>query len=294
MKTYYANDLQKTPAGATFRAKTDQAVITAYKSGKVLFQGSAPVEEAGKWTDLAESQGDAGQKSKPGNPYNPPEQLLNSSHVGSDEAGTGDYFGPITVAACYVPKEKIALLKEIGVKDSKNLTDESMKDLSKKIVQIGIPYSLLVLNNEKYNVLQQKGWTQGTMKTILHHQAIVNVMDKIKEEQPDGILIDQFCEPRVYERHLLTQNYSMLPKTYFMTKAESHSIAVAAASILARTRFVKGMDHISKSLGMEIPKGASTKVDQVAARLMKRFGEKSLTSYAKIHFANTKKAKKLL
>jgi len=294
MKNYYADDLQKPPHGAIFQAKTGKAVITAYQSGKVLFQGSAPLEEAIKWTDQAKSKDASGTKHLSNNPYQPPEQLFNRSHIGSDEAGTGDYFGPITVAACYVPKEKIALLKEIGVKDSKNLTDESMKDLSKKIVQIGIPYSLLVLDNTKYNTLQQKGWTQGTMKTILHHQSIVNVINKLEEEQPDGILIDQFCEPKVYERHLASQNYSMLPKTYFMTKAESSSISVAAASILARTRFVKGMESISKSVGMEIPKGASAKVDQAAARLIKRYGEKSLASIAKIHFANTNKAKKLL
>lgn len=294
MRVYYQTYLQTPPPGAYFRAKTKQAVITAYKSGKVLFQGSAPELEAAKWTDTISAKQKAVQNDAAKNIYAPPGRLFTSSHIGSDEAGTGDYFGPMTVAACYVPKEKITVLKEIGIQDSKNLTDQTMQKLSKEIIELDIPYSLLVLNNRKYNQLQKSGWTQGKMKAILHHQAITNVLNKINDQQVDGILIDQFCEPGVYKRHLQSENKQLTKDTYFMTKAESYSIAVAASSILARTSFVQKMEQLGDTIGMELPKGASNQVDRAAARFIKQYGEDRLSSIAKIHFANTKKAYKYL
>lgn len=296
MKVYYEAFLQNPPPGAQFRAKTDKAVITAYRSGKVLFQGSSPEEEAGKWTDVKSEneQLAKGDKPKAEHSYTPPGSLFKNSHIGSDETGTGDYFGPITVCACYVPEERIALLKEVGVQDSKNLTDEKINVLSKKILQLDIPYSLLVLSNDKYNRFQQQGWTQGKMKTILHHQAIVNVRKKIEDKHLAGIVVDQFCEPHVYQKHLQTENKSMTEQTYFMTKAESYSIAVATASIIARTSFVKKMDELSEKAGIYLPKGASAQVDRAAANFMKRYGKEKLKSFAKLHFANTKKAYKYL
>jgi len=297
MKAYYRKYLQSTPPGAVFRAKTKQAVITAYKSGKVLFQGSIPDKEAAKW---------AGEKSSINTPqasernrkqassFGPPADLFTSNHIGSDEAGTGDYFGPITVAACYIPKDKISILKELGIKDSKNLTDPIIKKLSKEIIKLGIPYSLLVLHNEKYNKLQKQAWSQGKMKAILHDHAITNLMKKIEGKQLDGILIDQFCEPAVYKRHLASESRSIAQNTYFMTKAESYSIAVAAASIIARTSFVDKMDQLSQKLEIDLPKGASNKVDQAIAAVIQKHGSKMLDHCAKVHFANTKKAEKYL
>lgn len=297
MKKHYSGELTSTPAGAIFRAKTPLAVITAYKSGKVLFQGSSPDAEAAKWTagtgsSPALPKKTSGKTTLPG--FTPHPSLFSSSHIGSDEAGTGDYFGPVTVAAVYVEKQQIEHLKSIGVKDSKNLTDPIISKLSKQIAGLGIPYSLLVLHNEKYNRLQKKGWTQGKMKAMLHHHAITRLMGKIEDAELDGILIDQFCEPGVYRRHIGTERQQLPEKTFFMTKAESYSIAVAAASIIARASFVREMDRLSESAGMVLPKGASTKVDQTIAKLIRENGSSMLDSCAKVHFANTKKAEKFL
>ncbi|GGJ84479.1 ribonuclease HIII [Lentibacillus kapialis] len=287
MKSYYMKSLKSSPQGAIFRAKTPHAVITAYKSGKVLFQGSHPETEAEKWTDEKQI---TPKKSKKNSPSTPPEKLLSSSHIGSDEAGTGDYFGPITTAAVFVKKDQMELLKELGVQDSKNLSDHSIRQIANNIVTLDMPYSLLVLRNEKYNTLQNRGWSQGKMKAMLHHHAITNVNDQINFDETEGILIDQFCDPEVYKRHIATENQQLHVQTFFMTKAESYSLAVAAASIIARTSFLKEMDHLSKTAGFNLPKGASSKVDQAAARLIKSKGRDNLSTYAKIHFANTQKA----
>ncbi|WP_249870926.1 ribonuclease HIII [Oceanobacillus saliphilus] len=296
MKNHYEKSLTSTPPGAVFRAKTAAAVITAYKSGKVLFQGSSPETEASKWSTGSGAAPAVKRNSASPNvtSFTPDPSLYSSSHIGSDEAGTGDYFGPITVAAAYVNKQQIALLKELGVKDSKNLTDPIITKIASDLVKMQIPYSLLILHNEKYNMLQKKGWSQGKMKAMLHHHAITNLLKKIGHAEMDGIVIDQFCEPAIYSRHIGTEKHKLPDKTFFITKAESHSIAVAAASIIARSSFVKEMDKLSASIGLEIPKGASSKVDQTIAKIIRSKGSQVLDKYAKTHFANTKKAEKYL
>lgn len=290
MKQYYAGQLQSAPAGALFRAKTANAVITAYKSGKVLFQGKNPAAEAEQWADNTSEVQTKPKKASEKSVYTPPDTLPASSHIGSDEAGTGDYFGPITTAAVFVKKEQIELLKELGVRDSKNLSDASIRQIAQDILKLELPYSLLVLRNDKYNQLQKRGWSQGKMKAMLHHQAISYVLEKINAADSEGTLIDQFCEPSVFKRHIAAENKQLHDKTYFMTKAESASIAVAAASIIARTSFLKEMEQLSQRAGITLPKGASGKVDQAASRLIKSHGQAHLNSYAKTHFANTKKA----
>ncbi|MCA0969868.1 ribonuclease HIII [Halobacillus litoralis] len=291
MKAHYSTQLKATPNNAYFAAKTPSCVITAYLSGKVLFQGKDPEAEADKWGDASKKEA---KPKKQEHGYHPPESLFTSSHIGSDEAGTGDYFGPITVACAYVQDHQINQLKAIGVRDSKNLSDPQITDLAKRIVEMKIPYSLLRLPNKKYNQLQRKGWTQGKMKTILHHQAIEKLLQKIEPEKPKGILIDQFSQPNVYQKHLRSEKQSLQNDVYFMTKAESYSIAVAVGSIIARSAFVKAMNQLEMDTGLDVPKGASGKVDRAAAEMIRHYGEEKLEEVAKVHFANTEKAKKLL
>lgn len=295
MKKYYADALEASPPGAIFRAKTSNAAVTAYRSGKILFQGKAPEAEAEKWMQEKMSSNHAKQHAtRRKSSFNPPQSLFTASHIGSDEAGTGDYFGPITVACAYTSASNIPLLKQIGVKDSKALSDDTIRKLANDIIRMNIPYCLLKLNNPKYNQLQKRGWSQGKMKGILHQHAIDKLMAKIGETELHGILIDQFCEPDVYKRYIHSENMSLPDKTFFMTKAESHSIAVAAGSILARAAFLREMDRLSDEIGFRLPKGASDKVDRAIAEIIVSKGEQTLDSCAKVHFANTDKGKKLI
>lgn len=294
MHQFYLSTCTTTPQGAVFRAKTDSAVITAYKSGKVLFQGSTPEVEANKWTNTQTETTKKTTKSTAQTIYTPPEGIFQNDHIGSDEAGTGDYFGPFTVACTYVEKHQIHILKEIGVQDSKNLTDPVIKKISKEIIRLGIPYSLLILHNQKYNILQKKGWSQGKMKAMLHHHAINKLLGKISDKPLSGIVIDQFCDPAVYKRYLASEQEKMADNTYFITKGESHSIAVAAGSIIARTSFLNEMDKLSEQVGIELLRGASNKVDQRIAQVIREKGADILDTCAKVHFANTKKSEQYL
>lgn len=286
IETYAHAKVARNGAGIQFAAKLPDTSITVYKSGKVMFQGSGASREAKKF-------GDPVAKKKPvvkGDIL--PENLAALSVLGSDETGTGDYFGPITVAAVYVPANKIQLIQTLGAKDSKQMNDEIIRRIAKDIMA-SCPYSLLILRNEKYNELQAKGYSQGKMKALLHNQALQNVLQKISPEEPDYILIDQFAERGVYYNYLKHSKEIVSKRVLLATKAESLHISVAAASIIARYAFLVEMDKLSKTLGMNLQKGASSKVDEMAAKILKEQGEDTLRSISKWHFANTDKAKEL-
>jgi ribonuclease HIII len=296
MKTFYQDDLAtKLPQGALFAAKPHNCSITAYKSGKVLFQGANHEQEALIWAEFSKSQPQPTSRSKVVKEKtggNSP-QFSRMSLIGSDEVGTGDYFGPITVVATFVSKEDFAELTELGVKDSKGMKDDQISKIAKILIK-KIPYSLLVLPNEKYNSLQAKGMNQGKMKAMLHNQALLHLKKKLTTPY-DGILIDQFVERGIYYRYIADQKDKVQEDNmFFQTKAESLHLSVAAASIIARYAFVKEMDKLSEQAGFEIPKGAGNHVDKAAAKLIEIHGVDALTKFCKVHFANTEKAKKLL
>ncbi len=287
MKSYYGKYvLTKTPPYSVFAAKTPSCMITAYQSGKVMFQGNNCEAEAGKWgsANLAKKPSTSNPR-KGGLPAN----ISTLSVIGSDEVGTGDFFGPITVVAAFVKKEQIPLLKELGVRDSKDLGDEKITEIAKVIKDV-VPFSLMTLRNEKYNQVQQQGMSQGKMKALLHNQAICKVLEKIAPEKPDAILIDQFVQESTYYQHIKGQKNIAREKVYFSTTAEGIHLAVAAASILARYAFIHYMDKLSEEAGFPLPKGAGSLVDEAAAKLIMTKGRSCLPSFVKMHFANTDKA----
>lgn len=284
---YAAQKLERSGPGIIFAAKKNGTSITSYKSGKVMFQGGEAENEAKRWgtpntsSTVTSSKGDT-----------LPPNFATKSVIGSDETGTGDYFGPITVAAVYVAADQIELVKELGVKDSKMLTDEFMRKIAPDLKET-LTHSLLILRNEKYNEVQQKGWSQGKIKALLHNQAIRKVLEKIAPTKPDHILIDQFAERGIYYRHITGEKEIIRENVLFATKAEQLHLSVAAASIIARFAFLEEMDKLSKEVGSTLPKGAGRNVDQKAAEILLARGEDSLRSITKWHFANTTKASRI-
>ncbi|MFJ5764623.1 ribonuclease HIII [Lysinibacillus sp. NPDC093210] len=290
--SYYASYyVERKAPGVVFAAKLPDTAITMYKSGKCMFQGGGAEREAARWgssgvttTKKSSTVGAKGDTL--------PEGFASMSVLGSDETGTGDYFGPITVAAVYVPSSKIELINELGVKDSKMLTDDYMRKIAPDLRAACI-HSVLVLRNEKYNVLQAKGYSQGKMKAMMHNKALGNTLSKMAPEKPAHILIDQFAERGVYYNYLKNEREIVRDDVLFSTKAEQLHVSVATASILARAAFLKEMDRLSELAGIELQKGASSKVDALAARIWRGQGEEFLRSITKWHFANTEKARKL-
>ncbi|MFC7684437.1 ribonuclease HIII [Ureibacillus sp. GCM10028918] len=299
VRSYYASSrVERNAPGVIFAAKLPDTAITIYKSGKVMFQGGGATREAGRWGEAGTTSSQSTSSTNANKSIKTkgdtlPENFAAMSVLGSDETGTGDYFGPVTVAAVYVPKIKIELLYELGVKDSKMLNDQIMLKIAPDIMSV-CSHSILTLRNDKYNAIQAKGYSQGKIKAMLHNQALKLVLSKIEPEKPEFILIDQFAERNIYYNHIKNEKEIVRESVLFSTKAEQLHAAVAAASILARYAFLKEMDRLSKTVGMNLQKGASGKVDEMAARIWLEQGEEKLKSISKWHFANTEKARKLV
>lgn len=287
---YRSFKIVRNAPGVVFAAKLPDAAITAYKSGKVLFQGGGALREAAIWGKIDGQPSTSKKTSVKGEIL--PERFSELSVLGSDETGTGDFFGPVTVAACFVSSEQIELVRELGVKDSKLLTDDLMRRIAPDLQQT-LTYSVLTLTNEKYNEVQAKGWSQGKIKALLHNQALKHVLRKMNDKKPDYILIDQFAERGIYYNHIKSEPEIVRENVLFSTKAEGLHVAVAAASIIARVAFLEEMDRLSAIAGVTLPKGAGRAVDEAAAKILLKNGEAALKSMTKWHFANAEKAKKI-
>ncbi|QTU83260.1 ribonuclease HIII [Carnobacteriaceae bacterium zg-C25] len=285
MQHFYKDHLKDNyPAHSIFAASTNGVTITVYKSGKALFQGANADDEASIWQAISTTSPQ--QKSSKNSDL--PKDFDKWSVIGSDEVGTGSYFGSLVVCSAFVKSEDIEVLKQLGVQDSKNLTDTKIMALAQTLKQ-RIEYEVLNVMPEKYNSVQPT-MSQGQMKAELHNHALLRIRKKLDMSQVDGILIDQFELPKTYWAHLAHKRDVVKQNVYFATKGESEHIAVAAASIIARAEFLESLKLLSEQTNMTIPSGAGATVDQVAAKLIERDGVDALNRVAKLHFANTQKA----
>jgi ribonuclease HIII len=285
---YQAHLLNKTAPYTVFTAKVGTTTITAYQSGKVMFQGLQAQQEASKWAGATNPQNSKKDSKKA---TKLPAGFSQASVLGSDEVGNGSYFGPLTVCAAYVKKEMVAKLKALGVRDSKELNDSQIIQLSKVIKEL-IPYKLLTLPPKKYNDIQPN-YNAVHMKVALHNQAIFLLLKEIAPEKPEAILIDQFTPEANYRKYVRTEANQVPNKIFFITKGEQYHVAVAAASIISRAAFLEELDTASQELGIKVPSGSGAAADQAGAKVLKKGGIELLSQYAKLHFANTAKAQKI-
>ena len=285
LKNYYADYLlnKKVPY-SEFSAKKNGTSITAYTSGKVLFQGKNAEQEAARW---GSSDPSAAKTSS-----SLPKNFASLAVLGSDEVGNGSYFGPLCVCAAYADKEHLDALKRLGVKDSKMLTDDQIRKMATAIKEL-IPYRLLVVSPEKYNEIQPK-YNAVRMKVALHNQAIRLLLDQIAPTKPEAILIDQFTSEANYMKYVKQEPQRVEQKIYFVTKGEQYHLSVAAASIISRASFLDELDKASLELGTKVPSGAGKPSDELAAKLLRQGGIDLLSKFAKLHIANTEKAKKMM
>ena len=285
LKNYYADYLlNKKVTYSEFSAKKNGTSITAYTSGKVLFQGKNAEQEAARW---GSSDPSAAKTSS-----SLPKNFASLAVLGSDEVGNGSYFGPLCVCAAYADKEHLDALKRLGVKDSKMLTDDQIRKMATAIKEL-IPYRLLVVSPEKYNEIQPK-YNAVRMKVALHNQAIRLLLDQIAPTKPEAILIDQFTSEANYMKYVKQEPQRVEQKIYFVTKGEQYHLSVAAASIISRASFLDELDKASLELGTKVPSGAGKPSDELAAKLLRQGGIDLLSKFAKLHFANTEKAKKMM
>lgn len=276
----------KTPPYAVFQADTGDTIVTLYESGKAMFQGVSADIEAGMWESIRKDKDNIDYfmdtkdtKIKKDIEVEIPSDIAS---VGSDEVGTGDYYGPIVVTASFVSKDNIPFLTELGVRDSKKLSDEQILKIVPKIIK-KIPYKTIMLSNKEYNDNYGKDMNMNKIKAVLHNKVLTEM---VKDNDYDYIVVDQFEPEKSYYNHL-SDVHNPLKGITFITKAEDKCLSVAVSSLISRYIFIKEMDKLGDKYGIFLPKGANYYVEDVGIKLVNKYGEKILHDIAKLNFSNT-------
>ncbi|MCI7675280.1 MAG: ribonuclease HIII [Phascolarctobacterium sp.] len=206
--------------------------------------------------------------------------------AGSDESGKGDFFGPLVVSAVVVDDSTAAKLAAAGVKDCKLLSDKKILELEETIKANVIDFSVLELKPKFYNLRYKQVLDQGGKLNQLLGFGHVAALSQVLERNADchAALIDQFTTSTVNVRELSKRFPQCIVKQ--QPKAESN-LAVAAASVLARARFLRTMAELAQAAGeAALPKGGGESATACARRLSAKLGKAELVNYVKLHFAN--------
>ena len=281
---------EKTPQYAILQADDGDTVVTLYNSGKAVFQGRDADLAADFWIETEKINSGTAKVTSSDNKKEKKEVErklpIRISSIGSDEVGTGDFFGPIVVSATYVDKANVDFLLDLGVKDSKKMSDSEIIKVVPEIIK-KIPYNTFVLTNKQYNEMYSSDMNMNKMKAILHNKVLAGFANK--EKYPyEYAVVDQFENPRSYYFHLKDASFKVSNIT-FLTKAEDQCLSVACASLISRYIFLREMDKISKDLGMVLPKGAGDIVNTVGMDIVKKYGKNKLPEIAKMNFKNVEK-----
>jgi ribonuclease HIII len=199
--------------------------------------------------------------------------------IGLDEAGKGDYFGPLVVAAVAGAP---ARLNALGVADSKRLSDGRVKALAAAI-HTEFPVEVVAVHPVKYNELYAKMRNLNRLLAWCHATALENLLTRTTARQ---VIVDQFAAAHVLERALKERGKAIALTQ--VTRGEAHA-SVAAASIVARAEFLDRLAGLSRRFDLDLPKGAGAPVDLAGRRILESGGEALLAQVAKLHFKNTQK-----
>jgi ribonuclease HIII len=204
------------------------------------------------------------------------EEVTYKEHIGSDEAGKGDFFGSLCVSACFIQKKDVSHLIDLGIRDSKTISDKKIEKLSEAIEQICI-HDIVLLRPIQYNELYTRFRNLNHLLTWAHAKALLNVSQK---SNCSNCLVDQFGLNLNFQAYLPKPN----PLSISMRPRAEDDLAVAAASILSRAHFIKDLRILSQKAGVELPKGAGAPVLAIGKNLFNNEGSKFLSSFCKVHF----------
>ncbi len=261
------------PPYTVFSARKEGLTCTLYTSGKLTVQGKGQ-------SDFITF-------------YLEPEILKNLSYshpeidvdftprIGIDEAGKGDFFGPLCIAGVFANEETLKELLKIGVRDSKQIGDKAIVPLASKIRSL-CPHSLVLLYPKKYNELYGKFHNLNRLLAWAHATAIEEL---VKQTDCHNVTIDQFGDESLVINAVKSKKLTI--ELAQQHKGEADPV-IAAASILARAAFLDGLQKLGKSIGDELPKGASAAVVKSGRALVARHGEAVLETVAKLHFKTYK------
>lgn len=258
------------PQYTFFQAKNKNWQVSFYTSGKVLVQGKDINYIVQKYFDESFEKNEI---SKEG-------EIAPYPHMGIDESGKGDFFGPLVVAGCFLTEQNAVELKQLGAMDSKKLDDKKILLLAQTIKEKAI-YDVVVIGNKKYNELYSKFKNLNCLLAWGHSTVLENILNKT---ECNLAISDKFGDEKFIKNALKEKGSNI--KLIQQTKAEQDT-AVACASILARAEFVKRISLMSKEYEMDFPKGANDIVLKQGEKFVQKFGFEELKNVSKSHFKTT-------
>jgi ribonuclease HIII len=261
---------------ALFFAQRPGVSATAYASGKILLTGPQAEEYSGVLAGAGLGRPEAVPVAIPTAAF--------QAHVGGDESGKGDYFGPLCVAAVFIPDaQTAAFLVSKGVRDSKLVPDAEAALLA-SLVRAKCPHAVHVLAPPLYNEVYERFGNLNTLLADCHARALERLL---AQTGPVPVVIDQFARPEVLVRRLGEKARGV--EVTQAVRAES-DVAVAAASLVARAEFLAGLAQLGVQHGLHLPKGAGVPVVKAAREIAAKGGKTLLRQVAKLHFATTQAA----
>lgn len=214
------------------------------------------------------------------------------SHIGCDETGSGDFFGPLCVVACYIDERDYDWLMSLNIRDPKLMTPQEVIDIAREIKD-RLVYSLLILDNSHYNQMAAAGHNLANIKAKLYNQAVTNVMQKVAMKI-DKKVVNQFVSPKTYYNYLKNE-VIVVKDLSFEQKGEEQYLAIMCSSILSKYAFYQYFNNMSRSLKMKLPRGnTSSVVDHVAITIAQKYGKKMLLKVTKTNMTNYKRIKNVI
>lgn len=284
---YKAKTIENVPY-EVFLVKKEGVTIHAYKNRKgiytIVFSSSneEAIEEATLFSDSLTIKNSIEEKKEDKDAYYQGWEDL-SYQIGSDEVGVGDFFGPLIVCSTYVKPNDIPFLEKLSINDSKKMSDAYIMTIGEKIRK-NIANYIMFVSPKKLSELEDNNFKIHKTMAKVHNLTHIGIKQKYHLNDNIIIYIDQFEREENY-RKLVMDDIVKNP-LYFRTKGESYYPSVACASVLARYTFLKEWKKMEDFFHTEIPKGASTTVDQVYAKLKKSFPNEVLDQYVKRYFRN--------
>ncbi|RAI10935.1 MAG: ribonuclease HIII [Candidatus Melainabacteria bacterium] len=203
------------------------------------------------------------------------------THIGTDESGKGDFFGPLVIAGVMVDEKTAKLFTDLKIRDSKTITDKRILEMAEQIKKHAV-YSVIAVGNAKYNELYKNFANLNKLLAWGHAKAIENILEK---NMCEYALSDKFGDESLIKNALQKRGQTI--RLEQMVRAES-DIAVAAASVLARATFVQKMKQMELTYGCDFPKGCNSIVKDAAAKFIAKHGKEKLIEVCKAHFKTYK------
>jgi ribonuclease HIII len=256
----------------------ESVVLNVFSTGRVVVQGkNSGLRDllSGRIAAREEERAGSGE-SRPGSRP----ALDGTPRVGIDEAGKGDYFGPLVVAGIRVTGRGAAEeLQALAVRDSKTLGVAASRLMADRILEaVGSRNaSVVVLSPREYEARRSAA---GNVNRLLD-EIDAGIIGELKDGV-ELIVVDQYAtSARERLRPFVPEGVRLEVRQ----RAEDDA-AVAAASVVARARQLEEIDRLSEQVGFELPKGATHVLD-AGRRVFRERGKAGLEEVAKTSFRIT-------